>query len=161
MGITDKKDTRPFTQTELKDRDLIIKMLKFEDTLINDEKFGQEIYRNELNGKGTSLEPQFIIQRTVLDHFGFDTSDDSLTTYREIFRTYYKSPFEYDKEVLDSVTYMRENRCVYYKTPEIKVGDKIPDVKIYKQDGKTQVMLHQDILGELKTPALIMAFSTS
>jgi len=152
---------KPFTESDLLNRTLVIEMLKYEDQLINDEQFGQEIYKNEFNGKGTSLDPQFIIQRSVLDNFGFDTTDESLLRYREIFRTYYKSATDYDKEVLDSVTYMRENRCVYYTSPVIKVGDKIPDVNLYKLDGKTVMGLHKDILNKESEKTLIMSFSTS
>ncbi len=165
MGKKEKSQTeveiKPFTEEDLLNRELVIKMLKYEDTLINDENFGQKIYKSEFNGKGTSLDPQFIIQRAVLSEFDFDTSDKSLLTYREIFRTYYKSPSDYDKEVLDSVTYMRENKCVYYTSPVIKIGDKIPDVNLYQIDGKTTVSLCKDIL---KTPfekTLIMSFSQS
>jgi hypothetical protein len=160
MGKTEviEKVYHPFTKDDLKNRPLILEMLKHEESIFNSENVGQEVYRNELNG--THLEPHFIIQRMVLRYFGFDTSDTSLFNYREIFRTYYKSPFEYDNEVLSTVVYMRENRCVYYKTPDIKLGEIIPNVSLYKLDGKEKVNMH-NILGNDYDHALICSFSTS
>jgi hypothetical protein len=152
---------KPFKMTDVKNRDLILKMLKYEDSIITSE-VGQSIYRNKVNEALFSIEPQLIIQRMTLKHFGFDTDDDSGSNYREIFRNYYKSPTNYDKEVLQSVTYMRANRCVYYTQPIIKVGDKIPNVELYDLDGKTKLDLHKDILKEGDfNYAFMCAFSTS
>ena len=163
MGKTDIVNTKlkPFTKDDLSDRDLVISMLKKEDTIINDEDVGQAIYRNKYNESLYTLEPQLIIQRIVLKHFGFNTSDENVQMYREIFRTYYKSPTDYDKEVLNSVTYMRSNRCVYYTSPKINVGDTIENVNLLALDGKTKMNLHSDILKQPYELALLCAFSTS
>ena len=56
-----------------------------------------------------SLDVEKMINRIVLNYFGFDTSNESVENYRTIFRTYFKSPNDYDVEVINSVHYMREN----------------------------------------------------
>ena len=158
MGCdTDLVETKLFTRDHLTDRSLILTMLKWEDQLILSD-LGQSIYRNKFN---KLLQPQFVIQRMVLTHFGFDTSDNSLSNYREIFRTYYKSPVEYDHEVLDSVVYMRENRCVYYTEPMINVSDKLPHCSLFGLDGHTKYSLHEIIDRSGYQHCLIAAFSTS
>lgn len=158
MGVTELSDIQPFTLTNIRDRDLVIKMLRYEDSIIHSDD-GQAIYKNPFNESLTSLEPRLIIQRVVLNKYSFDTSDQSVSNYREIFRNYYNSPTDYDKEVLSSVTYMRENKCVYYTSPVINIGDEIPDCKLYQLDGKTETSLYQQ-LGD-SSHAMLCAFSSS
>ena len=160
MGLsTEEEATKlvPFTKEHLNDRNLIIKMLKWEDkTLLGEE--GQCVYRNKYN---KHLQPHFAVQRQVLRHFGFDPCDESLKNYREIFRTYYNGPEDYDKEVLDSVVYMRENRCVYYTSPIIDNGDILPDCRLFCLDGKTETSIHKILDEGGYQSCVVGAFSTS
>ena len=161
MGKTEQKpddpEPKPFTDQTLIDRKLIIRMLKYEDTLILGET-GKKIYTDSTYEATKSLFSEHVVHRLVLDHFGFDTTDQSVLTYRKIFRTYYKSPVDYDSEVMRSVAYMRENRCVYYLEPEIKVGDMIPDCKLYTLDGTETTI--KSSLGEFDL-AFVAGFSNS
>lgn len=147
----------PFTDQTLLNRELIIRMLKYEDTLILGD-IGRKIYTDPSYEVSKSLFSENVIHRMVLTHFEFDTSDDSVFTYKKIFRTYYKSPTDYDNEVLQSVAYMRENRCVYYTEPEINVGDVIDDCRFYELNGKKTTI--KESLGDFDF-AFIAGFSNS
>ena len=163
MGKSERllTDLKPFNTDTLLDRDMIIQMLKYEDSLILGE-VGNQIYTNPTYEVSKSLFSEYVIHRLVLDHFGYDTTDESLEFYRKIFKTYYKSPTEYDKEVLQSVAYMRENRCVYFVQPVINVGDVSSDCKLYTIDGEETTI--KESLGEFNVAfnvAFIAGFSNS
>ncbi|ARF08934.1 hypothetical protein Catovirus_1_984 [Catovirus CTV1] len=160
MGfIEDVKNLKVFTLDHIKDKDLVIKMLKYEDSIYLGEK-GKEIYENEMYRPRISLDPEYAINRMVLLNFGFDTSDESTENYRKIFSHYYKSALDYDKDVLSSVTYMRNNKCVYYTKPVLEIGDQIPNCRIYKLDGIIETSLF-DELGNDFNFAFVGAFSNS
>jgi hypothetical protein len=146
MGITEVKGNqpKPFTEMCVKDRDLVIKMLKYEEQLTKSQE-GQDLYRNRLNNPFVSLTVEKILNRMVLSHFGFDTTDENVEMYRTIFRMYFQSPFNYDAEVIGSVHYMRENKCVFYRLPPLQIGDIIPDCDLYELNGVTKTTLHQSI----------------
>lgn len=57
---------KPFTEEQLKDRELIIKMLRYEDKIFFGENDGQAAYRCVLYKPLRSLEPQLAMQRHVL-----------------------------------------------------------------------------------------------
>lgn len=118
---------KDFTNIHLLDRDLIIKMLKYEDSIIL-SPFGVKIRKLYPDG----LDSDYIINKMTLKNFDFKTNNKNLQNYRKIFRTYYRSPSDYDKEVIDSVAYMRENKCVFYKLPEPQISEVIPNCDIYK-----------------------------
>jgi hypothetical protein len=101
-----------FTNTELDNRALIIKMLQYEDSLILGP-VGKEIYEDNSFEHYSSHEAMYIIHRITLNYFGFQTKDEDVQNYRKIFSKYYESPTKYDAEVLQSVVYMRENKLVY------------------------------------------------
>ena len=157
MGLKTKVDQIPFTTNTLDDRNLIIRMLKHEDTIIFGDT-GQSIYSDPLYRPRESLTPEYAIHRKVLSDFGFDTSDQSVDVYRKIFGHYYHSPTDYDPEVLSSVAYMRENRCVYYTEPLINVGDTIQDCLLYNLDGTMTSV--KESLNDF-THAMIAGFSSS
>ena len=159
MGKGSTDQSQSFTLNEVKNRNLVIEMLKYEDSLIHGET-GQEIYKNPLYKPRVSLLPEYSIHRLVLSKFGFTTSAEDVKNYRSIFRNYYHSPDDYDQEVLSSVTYMRENKCVYYTEPIVNVGDQIPNCPIYESDGITQTTLY-DQLGQNFQYAFIGGFSNS
>ena len=92
------KPLPPFLHENVIDRDLVIKMLTFENEY--GRGAGQNIYNIFTKH---DLQPQKTINRHVLNHFGFDSSDESVNMYRTIFKTYYRSASNYDKEVLDCV----------------------------------------------------------
>lgn len=93
--------------------------------------------------------------------FGFDTSDESVASYRSIFRNYFRSPDDYDAEVIDAVHYFRANRCVFYKAPKIEIGEAVPDVPLYLLNGKDTVRLHAAAREGDPLYTLICAFSMS
>ena len=160
MGKTENLPLKRFTHNDIHNKDLVIKMLKHEEQLIKSNS-GQEMYSNPLNKPLVSLNVEKSFNRMVLNDFNFDTSDESVENYRSIFRHYYKSPTDYDKDVLDSVHYMRENKCVYYQKPVLKVGDTIPDCPIYNLDGKTKTNLYDVIKKTEASRIVVAAFSLS
>lgn len=165
MGRKNKIDEKPFTEETLLDRDLIIQMLKYEDSIILGDE-GKIMYADPTYKPRVSLTPEYAIQRKTLSHFGFDTSDASVENYRKIFRTYYESPTCYDKDVLCSVAYMRENKCVYYTDPIIELGQEIPDCDLYDlydlyDLSATNKVNIKTYLGTDFNYAFVAAFSTS
>ncbi|ARF11262.1 hypothetical protein Klosneuvirus_1_119 [Klosneuvirus KNV1] len=150
----------PFTIEHIKNKHLVIKMLNYEEEFTK-SKDGQLLYHNPLNRPIVSLTIEKIIHRIVLTKFGFDTSDESVANYRLIYKTYYKSPNEYDKDVINAVHYMRENKCAYYKSPVFEIGQKIPDCILFHLDGKSVTTLHDIINKKNADHILIAAFSLS
>jgi len=161
MGKTNKKKNVgiPITMQHVSDKNLIIDMLKYENDIILGP-IAKEMYSDPLFKPMISLTPEYSIHRKVLLHFGFDTTDQSVENYRNIFKYYYRSPNDYDKDVLSSVVYMRENKCVYYTKPVINCGDIIPDCILYNLDGKTTTTLYET-LGHDFEYAFVAAYSTS
>lgn len=162
MGILKtQKELKPFTEKDLHNRLLILQMLKYEDSLFFSE--AQELYTNPSFKNFTSVEVQKTIQRKTLTNFGFDTSDNSLNTYRTIVQVYWRGPHDYDKDVLNSVVYLRANKLLYYQYPTPEVGDQAIDVKLYQSTPTTpsthQVTKLSDHWNHHRT--LICAFSTS
>jgi len=75
MGITSKTYAQPFTKDDVLNRDLVIRMLTFEEELTKSE-YGQNLYKNPLNKPFISLTVEKALNRRVLSEFGFDTSND-------------------------------------------------------------------------------------
>jgi hypothetical protein len=159
MGKNEFTVSQPFTLNNVKNKILVIKMLKYEDTLIHGE-VGKQIYGNAFYKPRISLFPEYSIHRLVLSKFGFTTSDQDVTNYRSIFASYYRSPDDYDVDVLSSVTYMRENKCVYYKQPIINIGHQLPNCQIYELNGTTETSLYEK-MGRDFNYTFIAGFSTS
>ena len=149
----------PFTLEDVNNKELIIKMLKYEDEIGKSDKV-QDFYRTELLQPRNTLEAIYATHRLVLNYFGFDTTDESVLNYRKIFSTYYKSPTEYDNDVISSVYYMKNNRCVFYNKPMPKIGNKMINTDLLKLDGtKTNLF---DILSKFKYKyCFVGAFSNS
>jgi hypothetical protein len=148
-----------FTEEHCMDRNLIIKMLKHEDEIIHGD-VGKSIYANESYEHFSTLESMYVIHRIVLNTFGFKTTDTDVQNYRKIFSKYYKSPTDYDEEVLSSVTYMRENKCVYYKGKDYNIGDTFENVELYDTNGTTKVNI-TDMINKEDNYTFIGAFSNS
>ena len=159
MGKTKFVEYKPFTIDHIKNKQLIMDMLKYEDTLIHGDT-GHQIFTDPSYKNQYSLFSTYTIHRMVLQKFGFNTSHLDVANYRSIFSNYYRSPTDYDPEVLNSVTYMRENKCVYYNQPIINIGDKLPNCEIYEIDGKTKTTLY-DKIGTGFNYMLIGGFSHS
>jgi hypothetical protein len=157
MGLSN--NNIEFTLDDIKNKKLILDMLKFEDILYLSNK-GQQIIKKY--GKVISnLEASKIIQRNTLEKFNFISSDNSLKNYRKIFQHYYISSTNYDDDVLQSVYYMRENRCLYYIEPELNIGDKLPDVELFNLDGTTKNNLYNILDNNDYNNCIIAAFSLS
>lgn len=157
MGI--KNNLISFEETHIKDRYLILRMLKYEDKLFlsnQGQKFLQEYGENT-----TSLEGSKSIQRMTLNNFGFESTEQDLKKYRTIFHYYYVNSLNYDTEILNSVYYMRENKCLYYKSKPIELGIQIPNINVYGLDGTTQYDLHQLIRSKNYSKTILAAFSLS
>jgi len=118
-----------FGDAQLVNRELVIRMLQWESEFMCSTE-GQARYKTPGSGQFTSLDNEYAFNRRVLREFGFTTNDRSVMNYRRIFRTYFRSPTDYDTEVINASHYMRNNRCVFYTTPEIKIGDTIPNVPL-------------------------------
>jgi len=150
---------RPFTESDIKNRELVLKMLKYEDEIIHGD-IGKSIYENESYEHFSSLETMYIMHRITLNAFGFKTNDDDIQNYRKIFKNYYNSPTDYDKEVIESVTYMRENKCIYYTGKNYEVGDVFENVELYDLTGKNKVNLF-DKINPKDNYTIVGAFSNS
>jgi hypothetical protein len=150
---------REFTNEIITNRDLIIEMLKYEDQVIHGD-LGKKIYNDNSYEHYTTHEAMYAIHRIVLSEFGFRTGDEDVKTYRKIFQTYYSSPQVYDKEVMESVSYMRENKCLYYTGKDYGIGDIFEDINLYDLSGKNKIMLFDKINKDDKY-TFIGAFSTS
>ena len=142
MGRSSKKPGKPFTQKDVKNKELIIKLLTFE-TNFAKSKEGQSFYRNSSYRPRISLDVEKTFNRITLDHFGYDTSDESVENYRTIFKTYFKSPDNYDKDVIGASYYMINNKCVFYTKPHLKKGETIPNCNLLSGDHTTT--LHDEI----------------
>jgi hypothetical protein len=148
-----------FTEEHISNKHLVINMLSFENDYGKSE-YIQQMYQNELCFPRNSLMLIYSIHRHVLDHFNFDTSDESVENYRKIFKHYYKSPTEYDVDVLSSVYYMKHNKCVYYDKKKLDIGEKIINCDLLSINGKT-ISLYDAINKEEYSYAFFGAFSNS
>jgi hypothetical protein len=151
MGLeVDTRPRVPFTREHIANKQLVIQLLQYEDSIIHSQ-YGQDMYKNKCNFPGTSLNIEKARQRIVLNHFAYNTSDESLENYRSIFKHYYHSSTDYDKDVLQSVTYMRENKCVYYTGTQLKIGDTATECKdIYRFHKETGDVTSTTLFHELK-----------
>lgn len=161
MGFSEKQYTKQFTNDDVLNKELVIKMLCYEEELMRSEK-GQNMYRNLYNRPYISLTNEYAFNRMVLNHFEFSSDEKSVEMYRNIFRTYFNSPTDYDKDVIESSFYMRNNKCVFYQAPKINVNDKLPNCDLYHLDGTTKTTLH-DVINTEKPfeKAIVAAFSLS
>jgi hypothetical protein len=114
-------DLPAFTAEHVRDRGLVLRMLRHEDALIHGP-VAHAMNSAESMEPRTSLLVVKTLQRMVLTRFGFANDDGSLHAYRGIFRAYFNDVGDYDAEVVSAVTYMRENRCIFYARPELPVG---------------------------------------
>lgn len=159
MGKTIKSKKVPFTSKHVKDRDLVIRMLRSENDYVKTSA-GQKMLTTKLNFSFTSLMTTYAFHRIVLNMYGFDTTNESVRNYRNIFRTYFRSPHDYDKDVIESVYYMRENKCVFYTKPVINIGDTLTDCELLTRDGNNTTLF--ELLSTKKfNNAIISAFSHS
>lgn len=113
-----------FTSEHVMDKSLVIAMLRDEDAIMHSDQ-AMDMYANPQNFPRESLTVEHAIHRMVLRRFGFMDDDPSVLTYRTICRTYYRGPHDYDPDVLGAVTYMRENKILYYTEPPLRVGDEV------------------------------------
>lgn len=150
---------QPFRVEHVGDRGLVLRMLRFEDEVIHSER-GASIYQRHPDS-ATSLIPEKTIHRVVLKHFGFDTSDQSVEIYRTIFRQYYRSPIDFDQEIMQAVTYMRENRTVFYTTPSIEIGSTLPDAPLLLLDSGKPTSVSEQLNKHDFRYAFVGGFSTS
>ncbi len=149
----------PFLEEYIQNKELILKMLKYEDSLILGD-IGKQIFENDTYELFSNLETTYIFHRLTLNEFQFSSDDIDVINYRKIFSYYYKSPTEYDNDIINSVAYMRENKCIYYKEPELEKNNSIPDIELYKLDGITKTTLYKEINKDDKY-TIIGAFSNS
>ena len=149
----------PFSTEHVKDRNLVIKMLQYEEQLATSD-YGQQRYKDPLNRRSLSLDNEYAFNRMTLTHFGYNNDEQSVQNYRNIFRTYFRNPEDYDQEVINSSYYMRGNRCVYYRTLPLTIGKRIPNCPLYNLDGKGTTDLYSAI-GSDNSSAMICAFSMS
>ena len=156
------KDLIPFTLQHVKNKTLIIQMLSWEEEFQRqkgNKNYTDQKYKHLKNG----LELILIMHRKTLMQFGFNTSDESVANYREIFRTYFHSPNDYDKDVINASFYMRYNRCVFYQNKPLKKGEVIPDATLLQlTNNNTKNVQLYDIIRKLNGKyTLIAAFSLS
>ena len=158
MGLKDII-RRKFTQDDIKNRELVLKMLQDEDKYyLSDE--GQELIRDSGRANVFSLNACKTIQRLILEKYEFEPDEESLSNYRTIFQQYYNSPTDYDKDILSSVYYMRENRLLYYTSKTLEIGDTIPNTELLEINGDQKTLF--DVINEEPEKITVLAaFSLS
>lgn len=159
MGKLDTISQKEFTSNDVANKELVLQMLQFEEAFTKSEK-GQDMYQNEFNNPLTSLTIEKAINRITLTEFGFSSSDASVDNYRTIFKTYFRTPDDYDKDVINSSHYMRNNKCVFYKNKPLKIGDVIPNCNLTTLDN-TSTTLYDAIAKENAKITMVGAFSLS
>ena len=160
MGIVrNPGQARPFTPTDVLDKDEVIAMLRYEDSLFLGPK-GRALFKDGTFEHLTDLESYYTFHRLTLSAFGFQTTESDVRTYRTIFSNYYRGPADYDAEVLSSVCYMRENKCVYYTAPPIMIGDMAPDAPLATLNGGA-TRLHSILQATPHKYVFVGAFSNS
>ena len=147
-----------FTIENVKDKQLVINMLQYEDSIIKGD-IGKSIYEDTSFEHYSSLEPMYVIHRIVLNTFNFETCDDDIDNYRKIFAYYYKSPSEYDYDVINSVAYMKENKCVFYTNKDFNIHDTFENIDMY--DLKKNKINLFDKINKEDNYTIIGAFSNS
>ncbi len=154
MGIL-----KTFTKENVKDKDLVLKMLKKEDEYMLGD-IGKGVYQSYKSSyETTDILAEFEIAGMILNEFGFIPSKESLNNYRSIINHYYIDPTNYDKDVMNSVVYLRENKLLYYTSPKIVINQKAPDIKtLYTLDNKQTTLYDQF---ENNKKVLVCAFSAS
>ncbi len=160
MGKIELVPSKNITTDDILNKDLVISMLKYEESLTKSD-VGKSLYSNPLNLPLVTSNIEKTLNRLTLSQFGFSTSDESVEIYRTIFKTYFAGPTDYDKDVINSSHYMRENKCVFYEQPILKIGDIIPNVELYKIDGKDKVMLYDILHTNRAKRTVIAGFSLS
>jgi hypothetical protein len=133
---------RPFTPADVANRSLVITMLRYEDSVMLGPQ-GAAIFADETLPHLTDLDTYHIFHRMTLAVHGFTTTDMDVKNYRAIFSHYYAGPSHYDAEVLNSVCYMRENKCVYYTAPSIHLGDGATDVELLTITGESSSLVKE------------------
>lgn len=159
MGKSEYRILKPFTEHNVKDKILIIDMLKYEDEL-GKSKIGQTLYKTKLLNPYVSLEPVYVLHRMTLDHFNFDTSNESVENYRTIFKNYYKSSHDYDLDVISSVYYMKNNKLMFYTKPKPIIGDNMIDTNLLLLNGEQTTLFEELNKFEYKL-CFVGAFSNS
>lgn len=154
-----EKPRRHFTTDDVKNKELVLRMLHFEDVVIRGP-MGNAIFADPSIPHLKSLETYYIFHRITLAEHGFFTEESDVANYRTIFSNYYRSPHDYDKEVINAVCYMRENKCVFYDAPPINHGDLAPDVELLTLAGESTT-LHTLIEANPHKYTFVGAFSNS
>lgn len=149
----------PFTYDHVKDKNLVICMLQYEEEY-NASESGQNLYKTELLNPHSSLDTIYAVHRVTLLKFGFDTSDFSVENYRRIFSYYYNSPTDYDADVMNASFYMRNNKLVFYTKIQPKLGDFMTNVSLLKLDG-TNTTLFTELSKHEYSTCFVGGFSNS
>lgn len=143
-----------FNASHIEDRDLVLRLLRYEDALFLSPA-GQAVFANPAMSNIFSLEAGKTIQRATLCAHGFSATDASVAAYRTIFRRWSEDP-----EILRAVFYLRENRCLYYTSPEIRMGDVVPDSPLLELSSDT-TSVHSVLAEQLSARTILAAFSVS
>lgn len=142
MGKLDNTNFVPFTSGHIKNKQLVLSMLQYEDNFGKSDR-GLNFYRTNLLQPRHTLNAIYAVHKCVLSHFGFDTSNESVTNYREIFRNYYKSPTDYDNDVISSVYYMRGNKCIFYNKHKLIEGELMIDCNLLNLNGEKTTLFDE------------------
>jgi hypothetical protein len=144
-----------FTISHVKNRELVKQMLEYENYIF----FTPLVQNMFTDPKYSGVIPYKKLHQMVLEHFDFYPSLMNVQNYEKIFRHYYKSPINHDKEIINSVVYMRENLRIHYINPIIEVNNIAPNVPIYDLCG-VLINLYQ-IINPKAQYCFVAAFSLS
>jgi len=140
----------------------VLRIMRLEDSIIHGAEAMAMYADHDTYPDCGSLEIEFAINRMALSRSGFATEDASVKIYRQTMHRYYASPTEYDAEVMSAVTYLRENKILYYTAPKLRLGQDVTPLlakcDMLRPDGSAAGSL----LESCKTPrVLVGGFSTT
>lgn len=150
---------RSFTESDISNKELILRMLRYEDSLMLGPA-GAAIFADKTLPHLTELDTYYIFHRATLSAHRFTTTDEDVVNYRKIFSHYYAGPNAFDADVLGAVCYMRQNKCVYYTAPLIHIGDDAPNTDLVTLTG-TRSTLFEMLDLHKHSHVFVGAFSNS
>ena len=148
MVKTECQNLKKIIDSDLENVDLIVEMLKYEEALTRSD-IGQTMYKNKFNKSITSLFVEKALNRMTLFNFGFNTSDENVEMYRTIYKKH-----KDNKLVTDSVYYMRNNKCLWYKMPLLTLGYTILNCNLFDKSQKLTSLF--DIYSETKSEYMVL-----
>ncbi len=112
----------------LTNRETLLEMLQAEDKIRRSQEI-QELYDQLKN----NLELENVLQKNLLQSFGFEPTEENLLRYRRT-RVFYAD----DQEIKNAVMYIKYD---IMKKGDLRINDLAPDINLYHLDGSQTNLL--------------------